>query len=399
MERKNTFSPGHGSSQYDSVKKEHLPSGSRIAVIGAGAFGGWAALYLQRSGYKVTLVDQWGPGNSRASSGGETRLIRCIYGINPFYTALANRAYDLWIENEPALGGKFLYPKGCLWFSDQSADDLVRQALPIIEKEGLQYQCLSPEELSKYFPQIKADDCEVILEKKTGYLLARAASDAVKNLFVKEGGTYVHSPASLGEIKQGLLDAIRLGNSTELRADGFLFACGPWLREMFPEILASQLTITRQEVYYFGIPSKISAWYEELPTWIDHSPPDYYYGIPGGIRRGFKIAFDRRGSEVDPTSQNRSPSKDEVEKARDYIGNRFVGLEDLPLIESRVCQYADTSDGNFIFDQHPEASNLWLLGGGSGHGYKHGPSLGELVSDSLSGKRSIPGDLRLNRDN
>ncbi len=117
--------------------------------------------------------------------------------------------------------------------------------------------------------------------------------------------------------------------------------------------------ITRQEIFYFGIPADKARIIEKLPTWIDHSPPDFYYGIPGGIQRGFKIAFDRRGDEIDPTSQDRRPTAAEIDKARNYIMKRFIGLKDPPLIEARVCQYSDTTDGNFIFDRHPGKPKIY----------------------------------------
>lgn len=392
MDRKNTFSP-RTSSNTELVKKEIAPPGAHIVVIGAGAFGGWSALFLQRSGYQVTLIDQWAPGNSRASSGGETRLIRCIYGVNPFYTKMANRAYTLWQEHEKLLGGQFLFPTGCLWFSDENADDLVRQALPIIKEEGLDYEILASSEVERRFPQIKSDGCEIIHEKKTGYLLARAGCMAVKELFIRNGGQYIQSYA-IPDLSDGALEGIKLDNADHIKADIYLFACGPWLKSIFPEIMSQTLTITRQEVFYFGLPRERASWYESLPTWIDHSPPDYYYGIPGGIGRGFKMAFDRRGAEIDPTNQERNSTNVEVQKAKAYLVKRFHGMEDAPLIESRVCQYADTDDGNFIFDQHPEIDNAWILGGGSGHGYKHGPALGELVSQAFRGLAGIPGDLR-----
>lgn len=387
MSGRNTFSPSNNPEDQDSIFMESLPPGSRIAVIGAGAFGGWTSLMLLRKGFKVTLIDQWGPGNSRSSSGGETRLMRCIYGSNPFYTAMANRAYTLWQENEPELGAQYLFPTGCLWFVGNEADNILDQALPIIEEEGLEYEKLDLDEVRDRYPLINTNELQyVIHEKKTGYLKSRTACQAVKELFIKEGGKYIMDEVIRPAISSEEITKIELQSGEHLEADQYIFACGPWLKYLFPEVLSSKLTITRQEIFYFGIPSKRAQKIEELPTWIDHSPPNFYYGIPGGIQRGFKIAFDRRGKEVDPTTQDRIPTKEEVEKARDYINKRFIGFDNPPLIEARVCQYSDSEDGNFIFDQHPEAKNLWLLGGGSGHGYKHGPAIAELVTQVLWAK-------------
>ena len=69
-----------------------------------------------------------------------------------------------------------------------------------------------------------------------------------------------------------------------------------------------------------------------------------------------------------------------LKAAREYIAFRFPALAGAPLVESRVCQYENTPDESFILDRHPRAANVWLVCGGSGHGFKHGPALGEMVS-------------------
>jgi glycine/D-amino acid oxidase-like deaminating enzyme len=103
------------------------------------------------------------------------------------------------------------------------------------------------------------------------------------------------------------------------------------------------------------------------------------YGIPGNQGRGFKLADDTRGPEFDPTTGERKISEEALQRTREYLAFRFPGMRDAPLTESRVCQYEQTPDSDFVVDRHPLAGNVWLLGGGSGHGFKHGPALGELV--------------------
>ncbi len=399
MSGRNTFSPGNSAEYKDNIFLESLPTGSKIAVVGAGAFGGWTSLMLLRKGFEVTLIDQWGPGNSLSSSGGETRLIRCIYGTNPFYTIMANRAYTLWLENEPKLGGQFLFPSGCLWFVGHEADNVLDMALPILAHEGLEYERLEVDEINHRYPLVNTSGLQyAIHEKKTGYLMARAGCQAVKDLFIKEGGNYILNEVKSPQINSGKIAGVELSSGGLIEADQYIFACGPWLKSLFPGVLDASLTITRQEIFYFGIPSDKTREIEDLPTWIDHSPPNFYYGIPGGIQRGFKIAYDRRGIEVDPTTQDRLPNPDEIDKAKTYITHRFNGFGNPPLIEARVCQYSDTADGNFIFDRHPETNNLWLLGGGSGHGFKHGPAIGELITQILMGEKPMSTNLMLATD-
>jgi glycine/D-amino acid oxidase-like deaminating enzyme len=132
-------------------------------------------------------------------------------------------------------------------------------------------------------------------------------------------------------------------------------------------------------------------------VWVDVDGKDFYYGIPGNNYRGFKIGVDERGEPFDPTDGDRISNEQVLKKARKFLAHRFPGLKDAPLVESRVCPYENSPDGNFLFDHHPEASNLFFLGGGSGHGFKHGPALGELVSEIIAGNKVIPQQFLLAR--
>jgi sarcosine oxidase len=123
----------------------------------------------------------------------------------------------------------------------------------------------------------------------------------------------------------------------------------------------------------------------------------FRYGIPGSDRRGFKIADDTRGPEFDPTNGERVISQEALRDAREYIAFRFPGLRNAPLIESRVCQYEQTADCHFVVDRHPSNESVWILGGGSGHGFKHGPAVGEMMAGLVLGKRDPNPIWRLDR--
>jgi sarcosine oxidase len=180
-------------------------------------------------------------------------------------------------------------------------------------------------------------------------------------------------------------DELRLSDGETIRADRHVFACGPWLAELFPELGADWICPTRQEIFYFGTPKGDSRFNAgECPLWIDNVA-DVYYGIPGTEWRGFKVASDSRGERVDPTTMDRAPTLAGMRQARDYLEFRFPGMKGAPLVESRVCQYENSADENFIIDRHPDAENVWLVGGGSGHGFKHGPALGEHVAAAVLG--------------
>lgn len=376
----NTFTPNTKSSISTNTIPS-LPSKSKIIVVGAGAFGGWTALYLLRNGFQVTLIDAWGAGNSRSSSGDETRVIRSTYGDNEFYFDLNVRALQLWKENQQAWGKQLFHNSGVIWFCYQDKNPIVDDSIPFAKKHQMDYEYLSPNEIARRFAIINKEDLRhAWLDPFGGYLKARESTMAVKEAFVKEGGSFINAFVKPGSIGSTQLNNIELSTGEKLTADVFLFACGSWLGTLFPEFLSKKITCTKQEAYYFGVPQDQSAAFDQLPAWIDLDGKDFYYGIPGNANRGFKIGVDKRGETFDPTNGDRILDTQVLADARKFIQHRFPGLKNAPLVESRVCPYENSPDGNFIFNQHPEANNTWILGGGSGHGFKHGPALGEMVA-------------------
>ena len=380
-------------------------SRNSFIVVGAGAFGGWTALQLLKKGAKVTLLDAWGPGNSRASSGGETRIIRATYGSGRIYTQMAARALQLWQEYEKQWNLKLFFRAGVLWMTGAD-DSYERAALPLMSEAGVRFEKLSAAECAKRWPQINFDGISwSVYEPDSGYLAARRGCEAVLNAFVKEGGEYRQAQVMPGAIRSNHMQGIQLGSGETLNADAYIFACGPWLGKVFA-FLAPTVTPTRQEVFFFGTAAGDLRFTDlRLPVWSDDSKGElkgspgkhWFYGIPGNQWRGFKIADDTRGAAVDPTTMEREISAEGLAAARAYIKFRFPSMADAPLVESRVCQYENSTDQNFILDHHPEAENVWIVGGGSGHGFKHGPAFGEMVSDAVLGLKAPPAEFRLER--
>src|SRR6516165_3463679 len=190
--------------------------------------------------------------------------------------------------------------------------------------------------------------------------------------------------------------AARGVRSQSLKADIYVFAPGPWLGKVFP-FLAESITPTRQEVFFFGTPAGDLRFTEEhLPTWMDGGKRQFF-GVPGNHWRGFKIADDARGPVIDPSTMEREISQEKLVAARAYMRIRFPALSDAPVLESRVCQYENSSDHNFILDRHPEAKNVWIVGGGSGHGFKRGPVVGEILADAVLEAKAPPIEMEIAR--
>jgi glycine/D-amino acid oxidase-like deaminating enzyme len=167
-----------------------------------------------------------------------------------------------------------------------------------------------------------------------------------------------------------------------MSAATFVFACGPWLPKLFPDLLGDRMFATRQEILYFGPPSGDRRFAPPgMPAWIDFG--EEMYGIPDIESRGFKISHDRHGPAIDPDTGDRGTVRT-CDAVRAYLARRFPALDDAPLVAAEVCQYENTGSGDFLIDRHPGIANVWLVGGGSGHGFKHGPAVGEYVARLVS---------------
>jgi sarcosine oxidase len=352
-----------------------------IAVVGAGVFGVWTAWHLARRGQRVVLVEAYGAAHSRSSSGGESRIIRMGYGADELYTRWSQRSLVQWKEFFTSTKQPLFLETGVLWLGGEDAARL-RETSATLKRCGVAFEELDREALGKRYPQIGLDNVKFgLLEPKNGVLMARRAVAAVVEDAVRLGAEYrcaqVVNPREAGRVEH-----ITTSHGERIAAGQFVFACGPWLGKVFPDVLGARIFPSRQEVFFFGIlagDTRFAA--PALPTWLFQE--DLVYGMPDIEGRGLKIAFDEHGERVDPDTQSRMVSPRMIKTVRKYLAKRFPALCDAPIVETRVCQYENTSSGDFLIDRHPEMENVWFAGGGSGHGFKHGPAVGEYVAGQI----------------
>jgi sarcosine oxidase len=355
-----------------------------VAVIGAGVFGAWTALCLRRAGKRVALIDAYGPGNARASSGGESRLIRMGYGADELYTRWSMRSLGMWKEFFARTGKPLFQQTGILWIVNEN-DPQAEASRDTLKRVGVRHEILNRTELEVRFPQIGFGEASWgIFEPESGVLMARRAVAAVVDAAIAEGVEYfqefVSAPAKAGKVA-----SVRTSANREIHAGEFVFACGPWLGKVFSDLLGERIFVTRQEVYFFGVPAGDKRFAPlAMPGWLFQG--DLTYGVPDLESRGFKIALDKHGPTFDPDTGMRVPTAEGIAAMRKYVAKRFPALAEAPLVEARVCQYENTSNGDFLVDRHPAHENVWLVGGGSGHGFKHGPAMGEYVAGRLMEK-------------
>lgn len=333
-------------------------------VVGAGVFGASTARELARRGWQVRLVEQYSPGTVRSASGGDTRLLRMAHGDADWYSRLARRARELWLELQDSTGTRIWEPVGLAWFA-RRADGFEDRSRETLTRLGITHEWLAPEAATGLYPSLGTEDLHgVLYEPDAGVLHARRATQLL-----------VEDAERLGVT----VEAQRLSPSDAVAGDTVVWACGAWLPTLFPNDV--ELTISRREVFFLGG----GADWRGTPGFCEYDAPFYGHGDVGGL--GVKIAPDGPGEAIDPDMLERVPSEAGRREAHAYAAKRFPSLAGAPVIGARVCQYSLTPDTHFIVAPHPTRDSWWLVGGGSGHGFKHGPALGEYVADCVEGSR------------
>jgi glycine/D-amino acid oxidase-like deaminating enzyme len=334
----------------------------------------------------VTLVDAWGPAHSRASSGGESRLTRGAYGKDEIYTRMAMDSLPHWRALSEIAGLPIFIPAGVLFFFARE-EPYLRDSIAAHQKLHLPTKVYSRTEMQHRFPMIDFSGINIgLYEPEFGALMARRAVLTLVDRYVRAGGTFtkglVGPPAAAGE----RLSSIVLSSGETIEADRFVFAAGPWLPKLFPEVIGRRIEPTRQEVFYFAAPPGDRRFAPgTMPGWADFNGGDIFYGFPDLETRGLKFAHDQHGPEVDPDTQSRRPSEAALAEIISYRDRRFPLLRNAQLIGAEVCQYENSSNGDFLIDLHPQWRNVLLVGGGSGHGFKHGPEVGRYAAERLFG--------------
>jgi glycine/D-amino acid oxidase-like deaminating enzyme len=362
----------------------------RVVVVGAGVFGAWTAHHLQIRGAAVTLVDAYGAAHSRSSSGDETRIVRCGYGTGAIYSVLARRSLEQWRTFSERIGrpDPLWHQSGVLWMA-AGTDVYTEATRQTLTELNAPLDVLGPADIRTRFPQIDATGIDLALfERDCGVVAARRAVRALV-AELERSGTQVLT-ARIAAPEGSRVNALRTEHGMGIEGARFVFACGAWLPNVFPDILHGRISPTRQVVTYFGTPAgdqRFTA--ANMPAWIDF--PSGIYGTPDIDGRGVKVGIDEHGAPIDPDEDDRLPDEAAVERARAWLARRVPALAGAPVVETRVCAYENTSTGDFLIDRHPTYDNVWIAGGGSGHGFKHGPAVGELMARMvLDGEQPDP---------
>jgi glycine/D-amino acid oxidase-like deaminating enzyme len=369
-----------------------LPT-SDVVVIGAGAFGGWTALYLREMGLRVTLVDMYGPGNSRATSGDETRGIRTAYGDREQWTRLAHEAIKRWRTFDETWGRdlrmNLFFPTGDLILRARW-DNFLAQSKAVHDRVGVRNEVLTIDEVNYRWPWINTEGFETAyFEFDAGVGRARRSCEAVAEVFRHMGGNVIIARAKPGRrTAAGRLETVELEPGGHIAAKDFVFALGPWFPKSLPDVMANRLRISLGHVYYYGTPPGDNRF-----TW----PNMPSYNVPGTTgwpalgpdNRGFRVRTGGRG-QGDPDDQVRWIPESYHERPREILASTFPDMANAPLLETRACYYESTVSRNFLIDRYPGLVNAWLVGGGNAEGFKQGPTLGQYAAQRVMGTNDDP---------
>jgi sarcosine oxidase len=348
-----------------------------VVIVGAGIFGASLAWRLARAGTEVTLVDQFEPGDRRATSGGETRLIRCSHGDDADYTAMARSARGLWRELEAETGDDLLIECGVAWFAHDE-DGWEAASARTLAAQGIPVERLDAAGAARLFPSLGVDDLAfVVWEPEAGVLRAQRGIHALAAAAAAHGARIVRGRA------RPEAGAAVLEDGTRLEGDAVVWACGGWLAGLFPEHVS--LRVTCQELLFLEAGPEWAA--PAVPGWVDYDAAMYGTGDIDGL--GVKMALDVEGPPLDPDAPLPDGGATEPE-VRAYVARRFPALDGARLLDARCCRYEISPDSHFVAAPHPQLPATWLLGGGSGHGFKHGPAMADRVAAALRGEAPLP---------
>ncbi|MEP7001693.1 MAG: FAD-binding oxidoreductase [bacterium] len=400
-----------------------------IVVVGAGVWGSFTALNLQKMGAKVTLVDAYGPGNSRSTSGDETRGVRSSYGdktgaLGELWMLWAREAIKRWIAFDDEWGREYrlnlFHTTGDLIMRTEW-DNFQLRTKVWWDKNKIPYQVLNPDDVRKAFPVISMDDITAVLyEPDAGVVRARRATQMAAAVFEKLGGKIVIGRATPSKVANGKLEEISLDTGHVLRADRFVFAVGPWLGKTFPELLGKKARAPMGYVVYFATPVNDQRFtFPNIPSYN-------FPGVTGWAalpvdNRGFRVRGSERAptpapaagaaaaapaganaagqrpaqpetppQQLDPDTSDRWADAARIEGSRRFVAHRFPLLKDAPVAQTHACHYEATSSGNFIIDQHPQMSNAWIVAGGNAEGFKFSPVVGEYAAQRVMGNEGDP---------
>jgi sarcosine oxidase len=348
-----------------------------VAIVGAGLLGSATARVLAARGVQATVFEQFGLDHDRGSSHGATRIFRLSYP-DPVYVRMAVAAQRLWADLAAEAGEDMVVPTGGL---DAGPD--AGACADALAACGVTHSWLSAGDMRERFPGIRLGaDERMLWQPDAGAALAGRSVAALQRLARRDGADIrPHTPV-LGARVHGDR-AVLQTEAGEVSAGVVVITAGGWAAGLLGGALARapRLTATLQRIRYFVPRDAGSHW----PTMIEWIPAGMtWYVVPqAGGAPGVKVASHDRGPVVDPaTGPFTDVDPQAEERAAAYVRDRMPGLDPAG-VDPETCLYTMTPDEDFVVDR---AGPVVVGGGGSGHAFKFGPLLGEMLADLAQGR-------------
>ncbi|MBS1693560.1 MAG: N-methyl-L-tryptophan oxidase [Actinobacteria bacterium] len=351
-----------------------------VIVVGLGGMGSAAAYHLAARGQRVLGLEKFTPAHDKGSSHGGSRIIRQSYFEDPAYVPLLLHAYELW-EQLARDAGRELYRLTGGLFMGAPESLTVAGSLRASREWGLPHEELDATQIAARFPTLSPRAGDVALyEPKAGFARPEATVQAHIDLAERAGATLRFGEEVLEWDEAGGGVSVRTAAGT-YRAGQLVICPGAWAPHLLVEF-GIPITVERQVLYWLD-PVGGTAPFAKHPIFIyENARGMQVYGFPAidGPGGGVKVAFFRKGTVCTPETIDRQVHDDEVADMREQISELVPAL-DGPCVHSATCMYSNTPDEHFVIARHPDAANVTIACGFSGHGFKFVPVVGEILAD------------------
>jgi sarcosine oxidase len=346
-------------------------------IIGVGGMGSAAAYHLARRGRRVLGLDRFEIPNDQGSSHGITRAIRLSYNEDPAYVPLLPRAYEGWRELETEAGEQLLHITGSMDISrpDQA---IVQGAIRSCDEHGLPYELLEAAEVARRFPGYRLDaEMVALLQPDGGFVLPERAI-AAHACGARAAGAELR-PGERVSGWEPTMEGVRVSTGVATyEAERLIITAGAWIGD-----LTGLPVVAERQVLAWLEPMRPQLFRpDRFPIFIMQTPDDHrYYGMPEFAVPGFKLGRYHHFRECGHADQlDRTPRADDEQMLRGFAGRYFPEGAG-PALRMTGCMFENTPDGHFIIDRLPDLPQVFVAGGGSGHGFKFCPVIGEIVAE------------------
>jgi len=362
-----------------------VPHASTVHIIGAGIFGVTAALELKRRGYAVALFDPGPLPHPLAASTDITKMIRMDYGTDAFYTELMEECFLGWDRWNQDWGEELYHQTGFLVLAAEPfrPGGFEHDSYQLLLQRGHTIELLDAAELRRRFPAwTAARYAQGYFNPRGGWtesgrVVARLLDEAI------QAGVELHAGITCARLVEDdtRVQGFIARDGSIFTSDHLLITAGTWTPALLPH-LAQVMWSVGQPVLHFRPPHPEVFRPPAFVPWVADIAHTGWYGFTALADGTLKIANHGPGQRMHPDDP-REVTADHEAKCRSFMRESLPALAEAPIIGRRLCLYCDTWDGNFWIDRDPERDGLVVAAGGSGHGFKFAPLLGNIIADVI----------------